>query len=85
MVFVRFLRILLMVLYASYLTNVGLLLVLLPWSDAWVRLVLLSPAKIAVLLDSPVFRGALSAFGVLHFVLLAAEMVVAEAAIRKGT
>ncbi|MEE4272355.1 MAG: hypothetical protein V2I67_11805 [Thermoanaerobaculales bacterium] len=81
----RFLRILLMVLYASYLTNVGLLLVLLPWSEVWVRLVLLSPAKIATLLDSPAFRGALSAFGILHFILLAAEIVAADAALRKNT
>lgn len=85
MVAVRFLRILLMVLYASYLTNVGLLLVMLPWSEVWVRFVLLTPPKIAVLLDNPFFRGSLSAFGVLHFLLLAAELVVADAKLRKDS
>lgn len=72
---VRVLRIALMVVYASYLTNVGLLLILLPWSDAWPRFVLLMPAKIAVFLDSPLIRGGLTAFGVLHLLLVLAEVV----------
>lgn len=72
---VRVIRLAVMVLYASYLTNVGLLLVLLPWSDAWSRFVLLAPPKIAVVLGSPVVRGGLTAFGVLHLVLVVAELV----------
>ena len=72
---VRAIQLGLMVVYASYLTNVGLLLVLLPWSDAWVRLVVLTPPKIGFVLDSPAFRGAISAFGILHLLLLFVELV----------
>ncbi len=73
---VRVLRITFMVLYASYLTNVGLLLVLLPWSATWSRFILLLPPKVAVVLDSPFIRGGLTAFGVLHLLLVLAELVV---------
>jgi hypothetical protein len=75
MVGVRALRIIAMVVYASYLTNVGLLLMLLPWSEGWVRFVLLTPPGVAVILDDPVVRGLVSAFGFLHLVLLFAELV----------
>jgi len=66
---------LLTVIYASYLTNVGLLLMLLPWSDGWSRFVLLIPLPLGVFLDAPVVRGVVSAFGFLHLALLIAEVV----------
>lgn len=66
---------LLTVIYASYLTNVGLLLMLLPWSDGWSRFVLLTPPQIGVFLDAPTIRGVVSAFGFLHMALLIAEIV----------
>jgi len=72
---VRALRMLLTVIYASYLTNVGLLLMLLPWSDGWSRFVLLIPLPLGVFLDAPVVRGVVSAFGFLHLALLIAEVV----------
>lgn len=72
---VRALRMLLTVVYASYLTNVGMLLMLLPWSDGWSRFVLLTPPQIGVLLDAPAIRGVVSAFGFLHLVLLVAEII----------
>jgi hypothetical protein len=75
MVLVRALRVTAMVVYASYLTNVGLLLLLLPWSDGWVRLILLTPPPVAAFLDAPVVRGLVSAFGFLHLVLLLAELL----------
>jgi len=64
-----------MILYASYLTNVGLLLLLLPWSEGWDRFVLLTPAWTAVILGDPLWRGVISAFGLLHLALLAAELL----------
>jgi hypothetical protein len=76
MVVVRALRVTLMVVYASYLTNVGLLLLMLPWSDGWARLVLLTPPRIGAVLDEPMVRGVVSAFGLLHLVLLTAELLV---------
>ena len=72
---VRGLRMLVTVLYASYLVNVGFLLVLLPWSELWPHLVLMMPARVAAVVDHPAVRGAVSAFGVLHLLLLAAEFV----------
>lgn len=75
MVAVRALRVIAMVIYASYLTNVGLLLMLLPWSEAWVRFILLTSPGVANILDDPVVRGLVSAFGFLHLVLLFGELV----------
>jgi hypothetical protein len=75
MVAVRALRVTAMVIYASYLTNVGLLLMLLPWSEAWVRFILLTPPGVSSILDAPVIRGLVSAFGFLHLVLLFGELV----------
>jgi hypothetical protein len=72
---VRILRLLLTVLYASYLVNAGILLVMLPWSDAWPRLILLVPMRLAVVLDNPGMRGLLTAFGALHLLLLVAEFL----------
>lgn len=66
---------LLTVLYASYLTNVGLLLILVPWSEGWSRFVLLLSPQMGAFLDEPMTRGAVSAFGFLHLVLLVAELV----------
>jgi hypothetical protein len=73
---VRVLRVIVTVIYASYLTNVGLLLLLLPWSEGWAHLVLLTPSWVATLLDAPAVRGVISAFGLLHLVLLVAELTV---------
>ncbi len=75
MALVRALRMLLTVVYASYLANIGLLLLLLPWSAGWSRFVLLISPQMGVLLDAPVIRGVLSAFGFLHLALLIAELV----------
>lgn len=76
MVLVRAFRVILTIIYASYLTNVGLLLMLLPWSEGWSRLILMIPPQMVPLLDSPVFRGAMSGFGFLHLALLIAELLV---------
>jgi hypothetical protein len=73
---VRFLRFAVLILYASYLANVGVLLVMLPWSSAWSRVVLFLPYRWAFFLDSPAVRGALTAFGALHLALLLFELVV---------
>jgi hypothetical protein len=72
---VRALRIVLWIVYASYLANVGMLLIVLPWSDVWSRIVLLLPYRLALALDAPAVRGVVTAFGVLHLVLLLSELV----------
>ncbi len=77
MLFVRSIRVIAMVIYASYLTNVGLLLMLLPWSEGWSRFVLLVTPGAGMILDAPVFRGMVSAFGFLHLALLIGELLKA--------
>jgi len=72
---VRALKLILMIVYASYLTNVGLLLLLLPWSDGWSRLVLLTSPWLGVVLDHPIVRGLISSFGFLHLALLVIELL----------
>jgi hypothetical protein len=72
---VRLLRLIPVVIYASYLVNIGLLLILLPWTEGWSRLMLMIPPGWASILDNPALRGAVSAFGCLHVVLLTAELV----------
>jgi hypothetical protein len=68
-------RFLLIVLYMGYLVNAGLLLILLPWSRAW-GLILTGFSPVAsAMLDTPWFRGLLSAFGVLHLLLVLWELI----------
>ena len=71
----RPLRFLAIVAYIGYLVNVGLLLVIVPWSRAWGRLLTMLPLDFAVLFDQPWFRGAISAFGALHLLLVVWELV----------
>ena len=70
------LRMLLTVIYASYLTNVGLLLMLLPWSEGWSRFILLLSPQMTAVLDNPAVRGVISAFGFLHLALLIGELFI---------
>jgi hypothetical protein len=73
MVAVKLGRLVLVGLYAGYLIHVGLAMLLLPWTAVWTELVLRLPGAVAAVAASPSFRGALSAFGLLHIVLAAAE------------
>lgn len=68
-------RFFLIVLYMGYLVNAGLLLILLPWSRAWGILLSRFPPATSTLLDTPWFRGALSAFGALHLMLVVWELI----------
>jgi hypothetical protein len=72
---VKLRRFLLVVLYMGYLVNAGLMLILLPWSRAWGRMLTEFPPNTSALLDTPWFRGFLSAFGVLHLMLVVWELV----------
>jgi hypothetical protein len=72
---VKLSRFLLIVLYMGYLVNAGLMLILLPWSRAWGVLLTQFPPAAAALLDTPSFRGMLSAFGALHLLLVVWELV----------
>lgn len=72
---VRFLRFLLYLIYATYLTYAGLLFLVVPWSPIWTNVLMgLRPGFITDLLGMPVFRGVVSAFGLLHFLLALVEM-----------
>ena len=68
-------RFLLIILYMGYLVNAGLMLIILPWSKAWGLLLSRFPLATAGLLDSPWMRGILAAFGVLHLMLVAWELI----------
>ena len=72
---VRALRIVAAVLYATYLVHVGLLLLLAPWSAIWNAFTAAVPLPWSLWLASPAVRGALSALGALHLLLLAAEFL----------
>ncbi len=70
----RALRFVALLLYTGYLVYMGLAMLLLPWTDAWATLAYrLAPAWGAVL-DAPSLRGAVSAFGLLHLLLVVLEM-----------
>jgi hypothetical protein len=75
---VRLLRFLGVLLYASYLTQMGMLLTILPWSDSWPALILKTPPVAASWLSEPSVRGVLTAFGVLHFGVLLWEALGVE-------
>jgi hypothetical protein len=68
-------RFLIIVIYMGYLVNVGLMLLLLPWSPVWGLFLTQLPPGATLLLDSPWFRGLLSAFGVLHLMMVFWELV----------
>jgi hypothetical protein len=64
----------LIVLYVGYLVQVGLLMIMLPWSDAWSVMLVRLPTSLAMWLDSPAVKGMVSAYGVLHLALLAVDL-----------
>jgi hypothetical protein len=72
---VKLSRFFLIVIYMGYLVNAGLMLIILPWSKTWGLLLSRFPMGTASLLDSPWLRGALTAFGVLHLMLVAWELI----------
>ena len=75
---VKPLRWVLVVLYIGYLVQVGLLMLFLPWSDAWPMLLLRLPPRLLGVLDSPALRGAISGLGLLHLLLLSFELGLAR-------
>jgi hypothetical protein len=68
-------RFFLIIFYMGYLVNAGLMLIMLPWSRVWGVLLTRFPPGMAIVLDSPLIRGMLSAFGVLHLMLVAWELI----------
>jgi hypothetical protein len=69
------LRFLAIVVYIGYLVNVGLLFVVVPWSQVWGLVLTMCPTRMAAVLGLPWVRGALSAFGALHLMLVVWELV----------
>jgi hypothetical protein len=53
----------------------GLAMLLLPWTDVWAALVYRLAPTWGATLDAPALRGAVSAFGLLHLLLVVLEMV----------
>jgi hypothetical protein len=80
---VRLPRLVLTAVYIGYLVQVGLLMIIVPWSTAWRVLMTRIPPPAAWLLDDPAARGALTALGVLHLLLVVAEVVHAGARERR--
>jgi hypothetical protein len=64
-----------MVLWVGYLVQVGLLMIWLPWSRLWQLIVIKMPASAAWIVDAPALRGAITAFGVLHLVMVLVELI----------
>ncbi len=71
-------RLILFALYAAYLVHVGLAMLLLPWSPVWNGFIVRLPGALANLAGEPAVRGAVSAFGVLHLALAAAEVLLPD-------
>lgn len=53
--------------FVLYCATVGAVLVLIPWSPAWDRMLFLLPASFEIL-RQPWLRGGLSGFGLVHLV-----------------
>lgn len=53
----------------SYLALAGWVCVILPWSRQWLAFAWSLPPSLAWLFTHPACRGAISGFGVLHFVV----------------
>ncbi len=70
----RILKFLATLVYVGYLVQVGLLMTMLPWSEVWGLLVLRFPPQMAAVMDWPAVKGAITAFGVLHLMLVAVEI-----------
>jgi len=72
---VSVIRFVAIVVYIGYLVNVGLLFIVVPWSQVWGLLLTRCPMQLAEVLGLPSVRGALSAFGVLHLTLVLWELI----------
>lgn len=71
----RIVRLLVVSAWAGYLVYAGLAMLLLPWSAPWPALIRRLPPAVVVVLDHPATRGAISGFGALHLLLVAAELL----------
>lgn len=68
-------RFLAIVVYIGYLINVGLLFIVVPWSQVWGMVLTMFPTRVAAYLGLPWVRGVLSAFGILHLLLVLWELL----------
>ncbi len=71
----RIVRLLVVSAWAGYLVYAGLAMLLLPWSAPWPALVRRLPPAVLTVVDHPATRGAISGFGALHLLLVAAELL----------
>lgn len=71
----KYLQLAVLCLYVTYLVHVGLMMIVVPWSSVWPHLLTFMPLRLAYALDQPAIRGAISAFGALHILLVALEML----------
>jgi hypothetical protein len=70
-----------LMLYVAYMVQVGLILLVVPWSEPWPLLMVRLPPRAAFLLDQPALRGLISGIGALH--LLAVVLELAPPALRR--
>ncbi|MEM6455509.1 MAG: hypothetical protein AAF772_10475 [Acidobacteriota bacterium] len=59
--------------FGLYCAVAGLLLIYLPWTSGWERIIAQFP-DVLQLLNRPTLRGAVSGFGLVHLVRLMAEI-----------
>ncbi|MCP4897665.1 MAG: hypothetical protein GY906_11895 [bacterium] len=71
----KIVRWILLVLYVGYLTQVGLTLLMLPWMPLWSFILLKLPLELTPFLQSPMTRGVVSAFGLLHLLMIVLEFL----------
>ena len=72
-------QLLVVILYASYMVYAGLGMLVLPWSDLWALVVIRTPPTLGALLDLPWVRGGISAYGILHLLIVLGDVLVLPA------
>lgn len=79
----RAVQLLIVVLYASYMVYAGLGMLVLPWSELWALVVVRTPPGIGAVLDLPWVRGLISAYGLLHLLVVIADVLLLPGAWRQ--
>lgn len=79
----RIVQLLTVVLYASYMVYAGLGMLVLPWSEFWALVVIRIPPGFGAILDLPWVRGVISAFGLLHLLIVIADVLLLPGAWRQ--
>ncbi len=79
------LRLFLLLIYVGYLVDIGLLMLLVPWSSAWGIVISVLPVWAMPVFDAPAIRGMISAFGALHLALVTFELFAPSIGARQAS